>query len=168
MLVDSTLYLAIRQVSDDAVANLEFSYRTHHFAVLGQQTVAHPIDALGIAGCEALLQQFDPMATNQHLPFCRLRQPHSKRLDASGLFVHSMNEPFGYCRRCFERLMRHKIEDAHISCVTDATQDRQRELRTNGTERVAVETTQVGGCTAAADDDHGIELVVGLLSLESC
>ena len=53
--------------------------------------------------------------------------------------------------------MRHEVEHRHIARVTDAGEDRQFELRTDSTERVFVETGEVGSGSAATNDSDAIK-----------
>ena len=73
--------------------------------------------------------------------------------------VHPLHQPSGHRRRGFERRMRHHVRHARILVMADTRQHRQRELRHVGAEPVGIEAVEVAGRTAAADDDHGVELL---------
>ena len=60
-------------------------------SILGEQTVSHAVDALGIAGGQALLEQLHPMLADQYLPFRGTLQADEQRPNAFGLFVHPMD-----------------------------------------------------------------------------
>ena len=68
-----------------------------------------------------------------------------------------MDKPFGNGGGRLERLVRHQVQHTHIPCVPDAAQNGQFELRTDGAERITVETTEVGCRTSATDDSNAVE-----------
>ena len=112
-------------------------------AVLGQETIAHAIDALGVAGGEPLLQKLDAMTADEYLPFRCALEPCEQFCDAVLLLLHAVDEPFGNGGRRLERLMGDEIEDGDVACVSDAGEDRELELRTDGAEGVVVEAGEV-------------------------
>jgi hypothetical protein len=141
----------------DAVAGAEVLHRTDGMAVLGQETIAHAIDALGVAGGKPLLQKLDTMTADEYLPFRCALEPCEQFCDAVLLFLRAMDEPFGDGGRRLERLMSHEVEDRYVACVSDAGEDRELELRTDRAEGVVIEAGEVVGCTAASYDDDTVE-----------
>ena len=140
----------------DGVTGLEVGDGADGFAVLRKETVSHPVDTFGVAGSEALLEEFDAMPANEELSFGCTRQTQCECLNTLGLFVHPVNEPFGDGSRCLEGFVRDEVQDGDVARVPYTREDRQFVLRTNGTEGVVVETGEVGGGTSAADDYNGI------------
>ena len=141
----------------DAVAGQEVMDGTDGMAVLGEQTIAHAIDALRVAGGEPLLEHLDAMTADEYLPFRCASEPCEQFCDAVLLLLHAVDEPFGNGGGRLERLMGNEVEDSDVACMPDAGEDRDLVLRTDGAEGVVVEAGEVVGCTAASYDDDTVE-----------
>ena len=122
---DSTLDIAVSQMRSNHISYLQVAGRAYNSPIFGQQTIAHSVYAFGIAGSDSLLQHLNSMATYKYLTFSCLTKSGEEHIDARGLFVHSMDQPFGNSSRSLERLMRHHIQNAHISRMADTRDDRQ-------------------------------------------
>ena len=145
----------------DDVSFLEVGDGTDDFAVFGEEAVTHAVDTFGIAGSESLFEQFDTMATDEYLPFSGAMQADEEIGDTGHLVVHSMDQPFGDSGRGLEGFVCDKVEHGDVTRVADTGDNRQFVLGAVGTEGVVIETTQIGGGTAAADDYDCVVKVIG-------
>ena len=113
----------------DDIAGLQVGHAADDLAVLGEQTIAKPIDPLGIAGDKALFEQFDTMLANEYLPFGGALQAREQQVDPLCLFVHPMDQPFGDRGRGLEGIVRHHVQDRHVARVPDTAYYRDLVLR---------------------------------------
>ena len=141
----------------DAVTGLEIGDGTDDLTVFGEKTVTSAVDAFGVEGSESLFEQLDAMPAKEDLPFCGSLQTEFECLDAFGLFVEAMNKPFSDRGRSLEGFACHHIEHGDIACMSDTGEDREFELGTDGAEGIGVKTREIGGCSAATDDDDCVK-----------
>lgn len=151
---------AVGEVCGDDVARVEVVNGSDGLTVLSEEAVALAVDTLGVTSVEALLEEFDAVLSEEELAFLGALESEDEVVDAVHLFVHAMDEPFGDGGRCLERLMGDEVQDRDIAGVTDTGEDRQFELRTDGTELVVIKTGEVGGGTTAADDGYAIVFLI--------
>ena len=131
------------------ITGLQFFYRPHHFAILGEQGVSHAVDTLGVTGRKSLFEQFDAMLADEDLSFGGALQAYQQICYACHLVIHPMNEPFRNSSRGFQRLMRYEIKYRHIPRMSDSGDDRQVELRADGAERAGGRGSRSGQGRAA-------------------
>ena len=147
---------AVGEVGGDDVARVEVVNGSDGLTVLGEEAVALVVDTLGVTSGESLLEEFDPVLSDEELAFLGAPESEDEVGDAVHLFVHAMDEPFGDGGRGLERLMGDEVQDRYVAGVTDTGEDRQFELRTDGAELVVIEAGEVGGGTTASDDYDGV------------
>ena len=104
-------------------------------------------------------EPFQPHLGGMHGGFCGVVQLQGRVVEPAFGLRHPFDKPSGYGRRGFERRVGHHVGHAGVLVVPDARHHRQRELRHVGAEPVGVETVEVAGRAAAADEDHGVEFV---------
>ena len=88
-----------------------------------------------------------------------LAQPPRRLIEPRLAARHTLRKPRRHRRRGLKRRMCHHVGHTRILVVTDTRNDGQRELRHIGAETVRIETTQIACRAAAADQNHGIELL---------
>ena len=103
----------------DHIAGLQVLDRTDDFSVFGEQTIAHTIDAFGVAGCEALFEHLYAVTADEDLSVSGASKPHEEVVQTRFLGIHAVDEKLCYGGGGLEGFVSHHIENTHIACVPD-------------------------------------------------
>ena len=90
--------------------------------------------------------------------------PLRRVVEAAHELLHLVHEQLRACRRGLARGVRDLVGDAAVDLVADARDHRDRHRRDRPSNELGVERREIGAGTAAAGDDHDVDVEAGQLA----